>query len=63
MVDFLLGSITDNLTVGIGFVLICATVVGMSLGLPEDTEPAVEPAAAEDEGREAPFTAAGRWVG
>jgi O-antigen ligase/polysaccharide polymerase Wzy-like membrane protein len=63
MVDFLLGSITDNLTVGIGFVLICATVVGMSLGLPEETEPAVEPAASEDEGREAPFTAAGRWVG
>lgn len=37
ILDFLLGSITDNLTVGIGFVLICATVVGLSLGLPEET--------------------------
>lgn len=57
--DFMLGSITDNLTVGVGFVLICATVVGLSLGLPEQ-----EPAAIEenDVGEPLPYTVSGRWA-
>jgi hypothetical protein len=57
ILDFLLGSVTDNLTVGLAFVLICATVVGISLGLPE--EEAADPQ--EAAGTTVP-TAAGRWT-
>jgi O-antigen ligase len=59
IVDFLLGSVTDNLTVGVGFVLVCATVVGLSLGLPEDEQ--VEIVRAEMS-EPVPYTASGRWA-
>ena len=61
ILDFLLGSVTDNLTVGVAFVLICATVVGMSLGLPEGPsgDGAVEP---QDETGAPLPRAAGRWI-
>jgi O-antigen ligase len=35
MLDLLLGSITDNLTVSPSFALACGTLLGLSLGLPE----------------------------
>jgi O-antigen ligase len=60
ILDFLLGSITDNLTVGIGFVLICATVVGLSLGLPEEERPS--PIEEEPAEGGLPYTASGRWA-
>jgi O-antigen ligase len=61
ILDFLLGSVTDNLTVGVAFVLICATVVGMSLGLPEDPsgDGARDP---QDEAGTSVPTPAGRWT-
>jgi len=60
IVVFLLGNVTDNLTVGIGFVLICATVIGMSLGLPEGPDDDVETEEPDDE--RLPYTASGRWA-
>jgi len=60
IVVFLLGNITDNLTVGVGFVLIAATVVGLSMGLPEaaaDTDGSDEPSE-----HRLPYTASGRWA-
>jgi len=60
IVTFLLGNITDNLTVGIGFVLIFSTVVGLSLGLPEAGVDAAQ--AAEREAEQLPYTASGRWL-
>lgn len=63
LIDFLLGSITDNLTVGIGFVLICATLVGMSHGLPETPTEDAEGRDDDETGDASPmpFTASGRW--
>lgn len=61
ILDFLLGSVTDNLTVGVAFVLICATVVGMSLGLPEDPSGDGAGDPQDKTGTSVP-TPAGRWT-
>jgi hypothetical protein len=51
----MLGSITDNLSVGIAFILICATLVGLSHGLPET------PADEADDADEATYDDADLW--
>jgi O-antigen ligase len=55
LLDFMLGSITDNLSVGIAFILICATLVGLSHGLPET------PADEADDADEATHDDADLW--
>jgi O-antigen ligase len=61
IIDLLLGSITDNLTVGLAFMLICSTLVGLSMGMPEDAStPDQEPDEQADSLTRS--TATGRWI-
>jgi hypothetical protein len=62
MVDFLLGSITDNLTVSLALVIGMGTLVGMSMGLvPREPEAEADEPPAVDTPATAPYGRRTAW--